>query len=129
MCLDFLSHLVLDPLIQRITREDETPLLPGHLSETAFVSQAGSHLSQALEQRSARDRLARGFLLNVVLLLPVVAFVNVEWIWPYARWILVASVLALALLAFGSWWRFESLTYRFRRHAVRAILYASRREQ
>lgn len=127
MAIDFASSVVLKRVIDYIhVRADEGPnLLPDALSETVFVNHASPHLGQALELRSIRDRIARGFLFNLFTTCLVIPFSDTSWLWPYRRRFLLVLIIVLTVVAFGAWWRFERLTWRFKKHPVRAIRGAS----
>ncbi len=121
MTIDFVSNKLLGGLFKRIHPTDRSEL-PDDLSETVFINHRSPHLGQALELRSTRDRIARGFLFNLVVTAIVIQFGDVSWLWPYGRLVLSIAVVILVAVAFGAWWRFERLTFRFSKHAVRVIL-------
>jgi hypothetical protein len=122
MAIDYASNRLLSGLIKRIHAKEKIKLLPDGLSETVFVIQRSPQLGQALELRSTRDRIARGFLFNLVVMTVVIQFRDVSWLWPGGRLTLSIGALGLVAAAFGAWWRFERLTFRFKKHAIRAIL-------
>jgi hypothetical protein len=123
MAVDFASNTILGRLINRIHSSDKQHLLPRNLSETAFINYHSETLARALELRSTRDRIARGFFFNLMVTMLVVCFRDVSWLVPMRRYALLISLLGLTVVAFGAWWRFERLTFRLRKHAVRAIMY------
>lgn len=127
MSIDFASNKALSRLIKRIHATDISKQLPDALSETVFVNYRSPELGKALELRSTRDRIARGFLFNLVVAAIVIQFRDMSWLWPYGRLILSPVVVALVAVAFGAWWRFEHLTFRFKKHAVRVILFQDSR--
>lgn len=124
MAVDFASNTLLSRLTLHIHSFDKVNLLPDELSETVFINYRSSHLGQALELRSTRDRIARGFFFNLVVATLVVPFCDISWLLPHRRSALFASLVVLTVVAFGAWWRFERLTFRFKKHAARAILSA-----
>jgi hypothetical protein len=123
MAVDFASNTILGKLIRRIHSSDREHLLPRDLSETAFINYRSATLARAIELRSTRDRIARGFFFNLLVTTLVVFFRDVSWLVPIPRYALLSSLIGLSVVAFGAWWRFERLTYRLRKHAVRAIMY------
>jgi hypothetical protein len=127
MTVDFASNKLMSGLIKRIHSTDKSKLLPDDLSETAFINHRSSNLGQALELRSTRDRIARGFLFNLVVAAIVIQFRDVSSFWPYGRLRLSIGAVVLIAVTFGAWWRFERLTFRFKKHAIRAILYQDSR--
>ena len=102
MAIDFASNKLLKRLIKRIHGTDKAALLPDDLSETVFIAYRSRQLSQALELRSTRDRIARGFLFNLVVTTIVIQFRDVSWFWPYGRYALSTTAVALAAVAFGA---------------------------
>ena len=85
MSIDFSSKQLLRGLIRRIHATDKTKLLPSDLSETVFINHRSPDLGKALELRSTRDRIARGFLFNLVAMGIVIQFKDTSWLWPYNR--------------------------------------------
>ena len=128
MAVDFASNTMLGKLIRHIHSGDREHLLPRDFSETAFINYRSQTLARALELRSTRDRIARGFFFNLVVTTLVVTFRDVSWLVPFPRYALLISLIVLTVVAFGAWWRFERLTYRLRKHAVRAIMYDDSRK-
>jgi hypothetical protein len=92
-------------------------------SSTAFVLLRSADLGRELQARSTRDRIARGTFLNLVVVAVVVWIADLEQL-PASRFGISAVAFTAAAMAFGMWWRFESLTLRFRRKAVATILWA-----
>lgn len=127
MAIDFASNKLLSGLIKQIHANDKSKMLPRDLSETAFINFRSSRLGQALELRSTRDRIARGFLFNLVVTAVVIQFRDVSSLWPYGRLALSIALVAMVVVTFGAWWRFERLTFQFKKHAVRAILFQDSR--
>lgn len=128
MAVDFASNKLLSKLIRRIHSVDKEHVLPHDLSETVFINYRSEGLARALELRSTRDRIARGFFFNLVVTTLVVAFRDVSWLVPIPRYALWISLIVLTIVAFGSWWRFERLTHRLKKHAVRTIIYDDSRK-
>jgi len=128
MAVDFASNTMLRKLIRHIHSADNEHMLPDDLSDTAFISYRSEALARALELRSTRDRIARGFLFNLVVTTLVVAFRDISGLVPIPRYALLISLIVLTVIAFGSWWRFERLTHRLRKHAVRVIMYDDSRK-
>jgi hypothetical protein len=122
MAIDFASNTLLNRLIRHIHSLHKDDLLPDGLSDTAFINYRSATLGHALELRSTRDRIARGFFFNLVVTTLVVLFRDISWLLPVPRFGLLTSLVVLSVVAFGAWWRFERLTYRMKKHAVRAIL-------
>ena len=123
MAIDFASNTLLNKLIRHIHSSHKENLLPNGLSDTAFINYRSSTLGHALELRSTRDRIARGFFFNLVVTTLVIFFRDVSWLLPIPRFEVLVSLILLTVVAFGTWWRFERLTYRLKKHAVRAILW------
>jgi len=126
MAIDFASNTLLNKLIRHIHSSHRENLLPDGLSDTAFINYRSATLGHALELRSTRDRIARGFFFNLVVATLVVSFRDVSWLLPVPRFALLTSLVLLTVVAFGAWWRFERLTHRLKKHAVRAILLGDR---
>jgi hypothetical protein len=126
MAIDFASNTLLRKIIRHIHSSQKSNLLPDGLSETAFINYRSATLGHALELRSTRDRIARGFVFNLVVTTLVVCFRDISWLLPVPRFALLTTLVLLTVIAFGAWWRFERLTYRMKKHAVRAILLGDR---
>jgi hypothetical protein len=122
MAIDFASNMLLSKLIQHIHSFHKVNLLPDGLSATAFINYRSSTLGHALELRSTRDRIARGFFFNLIVTTLVVFFRDISWL-PVPRFALLTSLVLLTVVAFGAWWRFERLTHRLKKHAVNAIMF------
>lgn len=122
MAIDVASNTLLSKPIRHIHASHKEKLLPDGISDTAFISYRSATLGHALELRSTRDRIARGFFFNLVVTTLVVSFRDISWLLPVSRFALVTALVLLTVIAFGAWWRFERLTHRLKKQAVRVIL-------
>ena len=80
---------------------------------------ASTDLGKQLELRSSRDRVARGALLNAVIG-TVVLFRHHSTQHPLSEYVLLGG-LALCIVLFLMWHRFDRLTHKYRRKAGQAI--------
>lgn len=86
------------------------------------VMLASSELGKQLEMRSSRDRVARGALLNVIIgTLVLSSYYTAKPKLQVSTCYILLGGLALSLLLFAMWYRFDRLTHRYRRKAGEAI--------
>ena len=87
----------------------------------AYMFLHSPELSKQYEMRSSRDRVARGALLNTILLtISLIIFCPCSN--PYLPLdITLPAGLFLSGLCFAMWYRFEGLTSRFKQSAYKAI--------
>ena len=92
------------------------------LPDNAFIWYKAPELAKALAAYSSRDRIARGATLNFA----IAAVVDALILWSYPTSLIVGVVfLVLAVLAYYTWFRFQSLSRELKKEAVITILECS----
>lgn len=84
------------------------------ISQRAAIIAASPELGKELAIRSTRDRIARAFWFNATVLSLVVAVYEQGVILGVTKWQVFAVTGVVSVLALRVWWRFESLTRRFK---------------
>ena len=78
-------------------------------------------LNSEIQIRSSRDRIARGALINIIILLLVVLFAGVPFYIAISETKIIISLIVLTVIAVITWFRFEKLTIRYRRNAFETL--------
>jgi len=129
MLIDYVSERTVGQLKGQIrkSQEDLEPdrFLTAHRVSLLKDGDALPYLSKELgaeyQAKSTRDRIARGAVVNLLLLAGGALFTSHPVVAP-RRWLVSLGALAGAALAFGAWWRFQSLSRRHKKQALATVL-------
>ena len=112
MVLDFVAVIVLDPLKKAIRKAQQNEKEP-RISRTVAINAVSGDLGSELQIRATRDRIARGIVINSVILFIVLSFLHMC---AYAAMTFLFIPVSVAM-----WWRFESLSRRFRHNSYKTL--------
>ena len=133
MIIDYLSHLMVLPFkriidrrvdqsvssdIRKVTKSESRIRRP--LSTSAPVIYASGELGKEISIRSTRDRIARGLVLNILMLFGS-CLINPPRTSGLAPWQYQTILRSGVIVASFAWWRFQFLSSTFKARALATL--------